>query len=80
MTYLNFSQYRIAALAAVCLLQAWLMWNFITFQLKRMREQAPIQPVARKPKQEKKSSSKKKKEERKLLVHTTYFSFLTKYY
>lgn len=56
---------RIAALAAVCLLQAWLMWNFITFHLKRMRELAPIQPVARKPKQDKKSSSKKKKEEHK---------------
>lgn len=42
------------------------MWNFITFQLKRMREQAPVQPVARKPKQEKKTASKRKKEERKL--------------
>ncbi|PSN55048.1 Translocating chain-associated membrane protein 1-like 1 [Blattella germanica] len=56
---------RIAALAAVCLLQAWLMWNFITFHLKRMREQTPAQPVARKPKQEKKSASKKKKEDHK---------------
>jgi len=59
---------RIAALAAVCLLQAWLMWNFITFHLKRMREQAPVQPVARKPKQDKKSASKKKKEEHKRSV------------
>merc|ERR1712226_1583130 len=29
---------RLAALLAVCLLQAWLMWNFIMFQVKRMRE------------------------------------------
>jgi hypothetical protein len=42
------------------------MWNFITFQLKKLREQTPVQPVARKPKQEKKSASKKKKEEREL--------------
>jgi hypothetical protein len=33
-----------------------------------LREQAPVQPVARKPKQDKKSSSKKKKEERELLL------------
>jgi hypothetical protein len=42
------------------------MWNFITFQLRRMRELAPIQPVVRKPKQEKKSASKRKKEESEL--------------
>merc|ERR1711937_312474 len=29
---------RLNALVAVCLLQAWLMWNFIMFQVKRMRE------------------------------------------
>jgi len=66
---------RIAALAAVCLLQAWLMWNFITFHLKKMREQAPVPPVARKPKQDKKSASKKKKEERELLVAFYVFHF-----
>ncbi|RWS04976.1 translocating chain-associated membrane protein 1-like protein [Dinothrombium tinctorium] len=31
---------RINSLLAVCLLQAWMMWNFITFHLKRMREKA----------------------------------------
>lgn len=31
---------RINCLAAVCLLQAWMMWNFITFHLKRMRERS----------------------------------------
>ncbi|RWS25846.1 translocating chain-associated membrane protein 1-like protein [Leptotrombidium deliense] len=31
---------RINSLVAVCLLQAWMMWNFITFHLKRMREKA----------------------------------------
>lgn len=29
---------RINCLAATCLLQAWMMWNFITFHLKRLRE------------------------------------------
>merc|ERR1712112_116923 len=29
---------RLNSLVAVCLLQAWLMWNFIMFQVKRMRE------------------------------------------
>jgi len=31
---------RINCLSAVCLLQAWMMWNFITFHLKRMRERS----------------------------------------
>lgn len=31
---------RINCLAATCLLQAWMMWNFITFHLKRLREKA----------------------------------------
>ncbi|KAI0216988.1 Translocating chain-associated membrane protein 1 [Lamellibrachia satsuma] len=30
---------RINCLVAVCLLQAWMMWNFITFHLRRLREQ-----------------------------------------
>lgn len=29
---------RLNSLIAVCFLQAWLMWNFIVFQFKRMRE------------------------------------------
>uniref|UniRef100_T1IL87 TLC domain-containing protein n=1 Tax=Strigamia maritima TaxID=126957 RepID=T1IL87_STRMM len=33
---------RINGLLAVCLLQAWMMWNFITFHLKRMRERGII--------------------------------------
>jgi len=32
---------RLAGLLAVCLLQAWLMWNFIMFQVKRAREAGP---------------------------------------
>lgn len=40
-----------------------------------MREQAPAQPVARKPKQDKKSASKKKKEERELLLAFYVFKF-----
>ena len=29
---------RLNALVAICLLQAWLMWNFINFHLRRKRE------------------------------------------
>jgi len=36
----NTGLFRFNALVAVCLLQAWLMWNFIMFQVKRMREVA----------------------------------------
>ncbi|XP_067009033.1 translocating chain-associated membrane protein 1 [Anabrus simplex] len=56
---------RIAALAAVCFLQAWLMWNFITFHLKRRREMTAALTTTRKPRQDKKSASKKKKEDHK---------------
>ncbi|CAG2058290.1 unnamed protein product, partial [Timema podura] len=55
---------RMACLFTVCNLQAWLMWNFITFHLKRMREQSISQAVARKPKVDKRLAAKKKKEER----------------
>jgi translocating chain-associated membrane protein 1 len=50
---------RTAALLAVCLPQAWLVWNFITIHLKRLRKEAPVQPFARTSK----SDSKKRKEE-----------------
>nr|CAD7412423.1 unnamed protein product [Timema poppensis] len=56
---------RMACLFAVCNLQAWLMWNFITFHLKRMREQSSSQAVARKPKVDKRLAAKKKKDEHK---------------
>merc|ERR1712165_565624 len=32
---------RLNSLISVCFLQAWLMWNFIVFQFKRMRETKP---------------------------------------
>lgn len=31
---------RLNALLCVCGLQAWMMWNFTTFHLRRMREKA----------------------------------------
>jgi len=34
--------FRIVVLAAICLLQAYQMWNFITFHLKRRRENAAL--------------------------------------
>ncbi|KAL1123213.1 hypothetical protein AAG570_002300 [Ranatra chinensis] len=36
---------RLTALAAVCFLQAYLMFNFITEQVRQLREQAPAQSV-----------------------------------
>jgi translocating chain-associated membrane protein 1 len=54
---------RIAALTAVCVLQAWLMRNFITFQLRRLRKQAEVQqPFVRRSKQEKPDSKKRKEQ------------------
>jgi translocating chain-associated membrane protein 1 len=42
----NFNTYmiRVNCLAAICLLQAWMMWNFITFHLRRRRERQGAQP------------------------------------
>lgn len=34
----NTGLFRFNAMVAVCLLQAWLMWNFLMFQVRRMRE------------------------------------------
>merc|ERR1712038_260833 len=36
----NTSLFRLNALIAIGLLQAWLMWNFINFHIRRMREKA----------------------------------------
>jgi len=38
----NTSLFRLNALIAIGLLQAWLMWNFINFHIRRMRENAAI--------------------------------------
>jgi len=40
---------RINCLAALCLLQAWMMWNFITFHLKRRRERTVTESSSRRP-------------------------------
>jgi len=53
---------RINLLVAVGLTQAWMMWNFINFHLKRLREKA-AEVNASKKKQAKKLAEKKKKEE-----------------
>jgi len=65
---------RLNALVAVCLLQAWLMWNFIMFQVKRMREASAFSSTGgssasgsgskgRKTQQEKAKARKEKKEQ-----------------
>jgi translocating chain-associated membrane protein 1 len=38
--------FRLTALISICLLQAWLMWNFITFHLRKRRENAANAAVA----------------------------------
>jgi len=53
---------RINLLAAEFLLQAWMMWNFINFHLKRSREKA-AELSAAKRKQEKKAAEAAKKKE-----------------
>ncbi|GIY11857.1 translocating chain-associated membrane protein 1 [Caerostris darwini] len=55
---------RINSLVAVCLLQAWMMWNFINFHLKRMRERA-AQIASSKKKALAKKEKKLKKDEMK---------------
>merc|ERR1712024_166325 len=61
---------RLNSLIAVCFLQAWLMWNFIVFQFKRMRETKPSTSAGsgsamktRKTEQEKAKARKAKKEQ-----------------
>uniref|UniRef100_A0A671QHC4 Translocating chain-associated membrane protein 1-like 1 n=1 Tax=Sinocyclocheilus anshuiensis TaxID=1608454 RepID=A0A671QHC4_9TELE len=46
---------RVTVLAAICTTQAFMMWKFINFQLRRWREHAPTQTL------KKKSSSSKSK-------------------
>jgi len=66
----NTGLFRLNALVAVCLLQAWLMWNFIMFQVKRMREAKAFAvnnsanaAKARKSEQERAKARKAKKEQ-----------------
>jgi len=62
--------FRIMALVSVCGLQAWLMMNFITFQLKKRREDAANSSVAmpsgksKKTQQEKAKARKEKPKKR----------------
>merc|ERR1711913_219602 len=62
---------RLNCLVAVCLLQAWMMWNWIMFQVKRMRESkntsfsssSTSASKTRKTEQEKAKARKLKKEQ-----------------
>ncbi|ROT68423.1 Translocating chain-associated membrane protein 1-like 1 [Penaeus vannamei] len=51
---------RLNALVAVCLIQAWMMWNFIHFHLRQMRERQALAQVTRKRVTERKSKRNKK--------------------
>lgn len=53
--------FRITALASICILQAWLMMNFITFQLKKRREDAANSSVALATGKSKKTQQEKAK-------------------
>lgn len=53
---------RVNCVVGVCLLQAWMMWNFINFHLRRMRERAAAAASSRKKalaKKEKKAANRK---------------------
>ncbi|MCJ8741340.1 hypothetical protein PDJAM_G00069450 [Pangasius djambal] len=39
---------RMTCLSAICLTQAWMMWKFINFQLKKWREQSQVQSSKKK--------------------------------
>jgi len=67
-TFNNFA-FRILALVSICVLQAWLMMNFITFQLKKRREDAALQASmpsgkTKKSQQEKAKARKEKPQKR----------------
>ncbi|XP_045596663.1 translocating chain-associated membrane protein 1 isoform X2 [Procambarus clarkii] len=51
---------RLNALVAVCLIQAWMMWNFIHFHLRRMRERQAEALAARKKAAERKTKKGRK--------------------
>ncbi|KAG7161216.1 translocating chain-associated membrane protein 1-like isoform X1 [Homarus americanus] len=51
---------RLNALVAVCLIQAWMMWNFIHFHLRRMRERQAEAMAIRKKAAEKKTKRGRK--------------------
>ncbi|XP_034025829.1 translocating chain-associated membrane protein 1 isoform X2 [Thalassophryne amazonica] len=51
---------RITVLAAICLTQAFMMWKFINFQLRRWREHAQIQTLKKKQVPSKSKSKKDK--------------------
>jgi len=55
---------RINCLVAVCLLQAWMMWNFITFHLRRLRERTAAGAAVSSFSFSKKSSTPKKKDKK----------------
>ncbi|MGH0171855.1 UNVERIFIED_CONTAM: hypothetical protein FKN15_006894, partial [Acipenser sinensis] len=50
---------RIGCLAAICLTQAWMMWKFINFQLKKWREHSHNQATKKKITSPKSRPSKK---------------------
>ncbi|RXN24126.1 translocating chain-associated membrane 1-like 1 [Labeo rohita] len=50
---------RMTCLSAICLTQAWMMWKFINFQLKKWREQSQIQASKKKAVSPKSRPSKK---------------------
>lgn len=59
----NTPTFRVACLGTVLLLQAWMLWNFILFQFKKIRENSKsshsktvIKPAAKKTKQVKETS------------------------
>jgi len=51
---------RIAVLATICFTQAFMMWKFINFQLRRWRENAQAQSLKKKPAPPKSKSKKDK--------------------
>lgn len=50
---------RMTCLSAICLTQAWMMWKFINFQLKKWREQSQTQASKKKTVSPKMKPSKK---------------------
>ena len=69
--------YRLNALIAVCLIQAWMMWNFIHFHLRKLRERQAEALALQVKASEKKSKTKNRKDDCKFKSTRVFSSSLS---
>ncbi len=67
---------RVTVLAAICITQAFMMWKFINFQLRRWREHAQTQTLKKKSSSSKSKSKKGQYCPLKISLHILFLFFL----